>query len=83
MSLLITEECIACDACVDECPNKAIEADDPIYVINPDLCTECIEEGGEPSCIPACPVDCIVPDPDNVENAKELKLKAENIHKND
>jgi TldD protein len=27
MSLMITEECIACDACIDECPNEAIEAD--------------------------------------------------------
>ena len=81
MSLLITEECIACDACVDECPNEAIEPDEPIYMIDPDRCTECIEEGGEPACVPACPVDCIAPDPDNVENAKELKLKAEQLNK--
>ncbi|MDD2640161.1 MAG: 4Fe-4S binding protein, partial [Arcobacteraceae bacterium] len=25
MSLIITDECIACDACRDECPNMAIE----------------------------------------------------------
>jgi ferredoxin len=81
MSLMITEECIACDACVDECPNEAIEPDIKIYVIDPDRCTECIEEGGEPSCVPVCPVDCIVPDPDNVETARELKLKAEQLKK--
>ncbi len=81
MSLKITDECIACDACVEVCPNGAIEPGDPIYEIDPDLCTECIEYGGEPQCVPECPVDAIVPDPDNVENAKELKLKAELIHK--
>jgi len=27
-------------------------------VIDPDLCTECKEEG-EPMCVPVCPVDCI------------------------
>jgi len=81
MSLKITEECIACDACVDECPNGAIEPGDPIYEIDPDLCTECIEYGGEPQCVQVCPVDAIVPDPDNIESAKELKLKAELLHK--
>jgi hypothetical protein len=30
-----------------------------------------------------CPVDAIVPDPDNQESAKELKLKAELIHKDE
>lgn len=81
MSLKITEDCIACDACVDECPNGAIEVGDPVYLIDPDLCTECIERGGEPLCVQVCPVDAIVPDPDNQESAKELKLKAEFIHK--
>ena len=36
MSLMITDECIACDACREECPNYAIEEGDPIYVIDPD-----------------------------------------------
>ena len=83
MPLKITKDCIACDACVDECPNRAIEPSDPIYEIDPDLCTECIEHGGEPLCVQVCPVDAIVPDPDNQESAKELKLKAEFIHKDE
>ncbi len=81
MSLKISEECIACDACLEECPNGAIEPGDPIYEINSDLCTECIEYDGEPQCIPVCPVDAIVPDRNNVESAKELKLKSEFIHR--
>jgi len=79
MSLMITEECIACDACRDECPNLAIEEADPIYIIDPDSCTECVGHFDEPSCIAVCPVDCIIPDPDNVETVEELKLKYEQL----
>ena len=80
MSLMITEECIACDACRDECPNSAIEEADPIYIIDPDTCTECVGHYDEPSCIAVCPVDCIIPDPDNVESVEELKLKFEQLN---
>ncbi|WP_291949767.1 YfhL family 4Fe-4S dicluster ferredoxin [Campylobacter sp.] len=78
MSLLITRECISCDACREECPDEAIYDNDPIYVIDPDLCTECVNEFSEPACIVACPVDCIIPDPDNVESIEELRLKHKN-----
>ena len=79
MSLMITEECIACDACRDECPKFAIEEADPIYIIDPDSCTECVGHFDEPSCIAVCPVECIIPDPDNVESVEELKLKYEQL----
>lgn len=81
MSLMITEECIACDACREECPHGAIAEGDPIYVIDPDRCTECVGDYDEPACIGVCPVDCIVPDPDNVEGIEELKLKYEQLKK--
>lgn len=80
MSLIINEECIACDACRDECPNDAIEEADPIYIIDPDICTECVGHYDEPACIAVCPVDCIEPDPDNVESIEELKLKFEQLN---
>ena len=38
MALIITEECINCDVCEPECPNKAIYMGQEIYEINPDLC---------------------------------------------
>ncbi len=79
MSLLITEECIACDACREECPTGAIEEADPIYIIDPDICTECVGYFDEPQCIAVCPVDCIIPDPDNVETIEELKLKFQKL----
>ncbi len=75
MALLITEECIACDACVDECPNEAISEGDPIYIIDPDRCTECVGHYDEPACVAVCPVDCIKLDPDTQETLEELKFK--------
>jgi len=54
---MITDECIACDACREECPNEAIEENDPIYIIDPDRCTECVGHFDEPQCIAVCPVD--------------------------
>jgi ferredoxin len=79
MSLIIIEECIACDACREECPTEAIEEGDPIYIIDPDRCTECVGVYDEPACIAVCPVDCIVPDKDNVESIAELQFKYEQI----
>ena len=62
-----------------ECPNEAIEENDPVYNIDPDRCTECVGHFDEPQCIAVCPVDCIVPDPDNVENVEELKFKYDKL----
>ena len=79
MSLMITDECIACDACREECPNYAIEEGDPIYVIDPDRCTECVGHYEEPQCVEVCPVDCIIIDPDSEETMEELKFKYEQL----
>ena len=59
MAMTITDECINCNACVEECPREAIHEADPHYVIDAAKCTECEEEGGS-QCVPVCPVDCIV-----------------------
>jgi ferredoxin len=52
MAYKISDECIACGTCIDECPVDAISEGD-IYVIDPDLCTDC------GSCAEVCPVDAI------------------------
>jgi ferredoxin len=39
------------------------------------MCTECVGHFDEPQCIAVCPVDCIISDPDNVENVEELMFK--------
>jgi len=80
MALRITEDCTACDACTLECPNDAIAVGDPIYNINPMLCTECVGAEDEPQCKLECPADCIVADPDWNETEEQLMEKYESLH---
>lgn len=79
MALMINEDCINCGACEPECPNEAISEGDPVYVINSDLCTECVGYYDEPQCISVCPVDCVEPHPDYVETMEQLLKKKESI----
>ena len=79
MALLITDECINCDVCEPACPNEAISEGDDIYVIDPDLCTECVGHFDEPQCVVICPVDCIPNDPNHVENESDLLAKYKRI----
>jgi len=53
MAYVITEECVACGTCAEECPAEAIEEGEP-YVINEEKCTEC------GSCVEVCPIEAIV-----------------------
>ncbi len=54
MAHLITDECIACGSCMEECPEDAISEGD-IYLIDPKLCTDC------GACAEVCPVEAILP----------------------
>lgn len=65
MALLITDDCINCDMCVPECPNDAISLGPDIYEIDVNKCTECEGYYDQPSCIPVCPVECIIPAPEH------------------
>ena len=80
MALIITDECTACDACEPVCPNDAIKAGEPIYIIDPLRCTECVGAEDEPQCKLVCPADCIPQDPDWPESQDELMAKYEQIH---
>jgi ferredoxin len=53
---------------------------DPIYVINPLACTECVGAEDEPQCKLVCPADCILPHPDFSETRDELMAKYASIH---
>ena len=44
MAYVISDDCIACGTCIDECPK---------YSINPDACTEC------GTCADVCPSEAI------------------------
>jgi ferredoxin len=80
MATIITEECINCGACEPECPNSAISEGEDIYVIDPNLCTECVGFHDEEACAAVCPVDCCVPDPKNVETDEILLARARQLH---
>ncbi|NLE21344.1 MAG: 4Fe-4S binding protein [Actinobacteria bacterium] len=54
MAYRITEDCLACGACVDACPWDAISEGDDIYVIDPVKCDDC------GFCVDSCPNDAIV-----------------------
>ena len=52
MAYVISNDCVACGTCIDECPVEAT-SEGPIYSINPDACTEC------GSCAAVCPTESI------------------------
>ena len=80
MATMITSECINCGACEPECPNNAISQGDPVYVIDPLLCTECVGFHDYEACAAVCPVDCCVTDPNNVETEEVLIARARALH---
>ena len=51
-----------------------------VYFIVPDKCTECMGFHEEPQCAAVCPVDCCVPDENNVETENELLSKQKFMH---
>ena len=79
MALMITDECINCDVCEPECPNDAISQGEEIYVIDPNLCTECVGHFDKPQCQQVCPVDCIPFNSDVRETQEELLEKYHRI----
>jgi ferredoxin len=54
MAYKITDDCVACGTCMDECPSGAIKEGDDKYSIDPDTCTDC------GTCKDSCPSDAIV-----------------------
>ncbi len=53
MAYVISDDCIACGTCIDECPSGAIAAGDEKYSISADLCVEC------GTCADVCPNEAI------------------------
>ena len=83
MATYITEDCINCGACEPECPNEAISEGDEIYVIDPELCTECVGFYDHEACQAVCPVECCLPDPSHVETEESLIERALRLHPDD
>ena len=54
MAYFITDDCVSCGTCEEECPNSAISEGADKYVIDPDACVDC------GSCADACPSSAII-----------------------
>lgn len=54
MPYTITDDCISCGACSDECPMSIITPGDTKYVIDEDACIDC------GACADCCPTEAIV-----------------------
>ncbi len=62
--------------------NTSMESvSDEFYYIVTEKCTECNGFHDEPQCAAVCPVDCCIPDPDNVESEETLLAKKAYMHK--
>ncbi len=80
MALKILDSCINCDMCDPECPNGAITLGAEIYEIDVDKCTECIGHYEQPTCVSVCPIDCVKPDLEHVEDEEALLAKFIRMH---
>lgn len=60
MASYITDDCIGCGNCEPECPCGAIHQCNDVYVVDPELCGDCITTG---VCVGVeiCPTEAIVP----------------------
>jgi ferredoxin len=81
MALLIDSSCINCAACETECPNQSISAGDPVFLVDPERCTECVGAYNEPCCLQACPIEgAIVPDPARRDSREVLLARYQRLH---
>jgi Fe-S-cluster-containing hydrogenase component 2 len=53
MAYKITDACVSCGSCADQCPVEAIAEGDGKYEINADVCVSC------GACADQCPVEAI------------------------
>jgi ferredoxin len=60
MALKIIDTCISCGACEPVCPVSAISQGDEYYVINPDVCVECVGHFETSQCADVCPTESCV-----------------------
>ena len=56
---------------------------DEVFFIVPDKCTECKGFHEEPQCAAVCPVDCCIPDLNNIESESLLLEKQKLMHSNE
>ncbi|MCP5068596.1 MAG: YfhL family 4Fe-4S dicluster ferredoxin [bacterium] len=81
MSILITDACVNCGACLTICPNGGISRGHERVVLSADLCTECVGFNSSLQCAEVCPIDlCIIRDPNHAETEAVLFERAKRNH---
>ena len=70
MTFIVKDECIKCKYmdCVEVCPVDCFYEGANMLVIHPDECIDC------GVCEPECPIDAIVPDTEDEDDGKWLKI---------
>ncbi|MBK1649131.1 ferredoxin [Rhabdochromatium marinum] len=63
MSYRITAACVNCWACEPLCPNEAVRAAKPHFVIEAARCNGCEGEFADPQCASICPIEGAILDP--------------------
>ena len=53
MAYIITDACVACGSCADQCPVEAISEGEGKYVIDAEVCVSC------GACADQCPTEAI------------------------
>ena len=57
MAYKITSVCTSCGRCVPVCPVGAISEGESYYVIDPELCVDCVGYSEDPLCLLICSVE--------------------------
>ena len=84
MAVMITDACVNCDACIDECPATAIvsASDSPLSegeytYVKPEKCIECADSA-VPKCADVCPSEgCIVWDMPYIPEYNDYYVRSE------
>ncbi len=80
MSIIVTNACINCDACISVCPNNGISRGEYKVTVDAALCTECVGFSSSEQCVDVCPVNVCVRDAKNVATEEALFERAKRIH---
>ena len=76
----LSGEILLHDGRIVDADSTNISISDEIYYIAEDKCTECMGFHEEPQCAAVCPVDCCIPNLDNVESEDILFRKKNFMH---
>lgn len=80
MAYKISDDCMTCGTCISECKNNAISEGKKAYVIDYNLCTECVGWDKKSQCAENCSQGAPVPDPTHKETKEQLLAKWQKIN---